>query len=82
MENDRNNFKTWKLKWANFLISSNFNSIGVTGAQDQQKKGALTAALSDDTFKWINGQGFNHADLMKAEFIIHPGHDKSLCAGR
>jgi hypothetical protein len=70
MENDRNNFKTWKLKWANFLISSNFNSIGVTGAQDQQKKGALTAALSDDTFKWINGQGFDNADLMKAEFII------------
>ncbi len=28
------------------------------------------AALSDDTLKWINGQGFDHAVLMKAEFII------------
>jgi hypothetical protein len=70
MEKDRDNFKTWKLKWADFLISSNINSIGVTGAQDEQKKAAHMAALSDDTLKWINGQGFDHADLMKAEFII------------
>ena len=70
IEKDHDNFKTWKLKWADFLISSNINSIGVTGARDEQKKAALTAALSDDTLKWINGQGFNPADLMKAEFII------------
>ena len=70
IEKDRDNFETWKLKWADFLISSNINSIGVTGARDEQKKAALTAALSDDTLKWINGQGFDHADLMKAEFII------------
>ncbi len=70
MEKDRDNFKTWKLKWADFLISSNINSIGITGTRDEQKKAALTAALSDDTLKWINGQGFDHANLMKAEFII------------
>jgi hypothetical protein len=70
IEKDCKNFKTWKLKWADFLISSNINSIGVTGAQDERKKAALTAALSDNTLKWINGQGFDHADLMKAEFII------------
>jgi hypothetical protein len=70
IEKDCDNFKTWKLKWADFLISSNINSIGISGAQDEQKKAALTAALSDDMLKWINGQGFNHADLMKAEFII------------
>ncbi len=28
------------------------------------------AALSDDTLKWINGQEFDNADLMKAKFII------------
>jgi hypothetical protein len=67
MEKDWNNFETWKLKWADFLISSNINSIGVSGARDEQKKAALTAALS---LKWINGQGFDHADLMKAKFII------------
>jgi hypothetical protein len=38
--------------------------------RDEQKKAALTAAMSDDTLKWINGQGFDHANLMKAEFII------------
>jgi hypothetical protein len=70
MEKDRDNFKTWKLKWANFLISSNINSIGVTSARDEQKKAALMAALWDDTLKWINGHGFDHSDLMKAEFII------------
>jgi len=70
IEKDRDNFETWKLKWADFLILSNINSIGVTGVRDEQKKAALTAALSDDTLKWINGQGFDHADLMKAKFII------------
>jgi hypothetical protein len=70
IEKDRNNFETRKLKWAEILISSNINSIGVSGVPDEQKKAALTAALSVDTLKWINGQGFNHADLMKAEFII------------
>jgi hypothetical protein len=70
IEKDCDNFETWKLKWADFLISSNINSISISGARDEQKKAALTAALSDDTLKWINGQGFNHADLMKAEFII------------
>jgi hypothetical protein len=53
IEKDLDNFKTWKLKWADFLISSNINSIGVTGARDEQKKAALTTALSDDTLKWI-----------------------------
>ncbi len=70
IEKDCDNFETWKLKWADFLISSNINLIGVTGARDEQRKAALTAAPSDDTQKWINGQGFHHADLMKAEFII------------
>ncbi len=70
IEKDRDNFETWKLKWADFLISSNINSIGVTGVREEQKKAALTAALSDDTLKWINGQGFDHANLLKAEFII------------
>jgi hypothetical protein len=37
--------------------------MGITGARDEQKKAALT-------LKWINGQGLDHADLMKAEFII------------
>jgi hypothetical protein len=53
-----------------FLISSNINLIGVSGTRDEQKKAALTAALLDDTLKWINGQGFDHANLMKAKFII------------
>jgi hypothetical protein len=44
--------------------------IGITGVRDEQKKAALTVALSNDTLKWINGQGFDHADLLKAEFII------------
>ncbi len=70
IEKDRDNFETWKLKWADFLISSNINSIGVSGVRDEQKKAALTAALSDDTLMWINGQGFDHADLMTAKFII------------
>jgi hypothetical protein len=70
MEKDWDNFETWKLQWADFLISSNINSIGVTGARDKQKKAPRTAALLDDSLKWINGQGFDHADLMKAEFII------------
>jgi hypothetical protein len=56
MEKDWDNFETWKLKWADFLISSNINSIGVSGTSDEQKKAALTASLSDDTLKWINGQ--------------------------
>jgi hypothetical protein len=70
IEKDRDNFETWKLKWADFLISSNINLISVRGAREEQKKAAPTAALSDDTLKWSNGQGFDHADLMKAKFII------------
>jgi hypothetical protein len=33
-------------------------------------KAALTAALSDDTLKWLNRQGFEPDELRKAEFII------------
>jgi hypothetical protein len=70
IEKDQDNFETWTLKWADFLILSNINSISATGARDEKKKAALTAAQTDDTQKWINGQGFNHTCLMKADFII------------
>ena len=70
IEKDRDNFETWKLKWADFLISSNINSINRAAVKEEQTKAALTAALSDDTLKWLNGQGFDPDDLGKAEFII------------
>jgi hypothetical protein len=33
-------------------------------------KAALTAALLNDTLRWLNGQGFSLDDLGKANFII------------
>ena len=70
LEKDRENFETWKLKWEDFLISSSINAIPKTAVKDEQTKAALTAALSDDTLKWINGQGFSPDDLKNATFII------------
>ncbi len=70
LDKDRDNFETWKLKWEDFLISSNINSITKTAVKDEQTKAALTAALSDDTLKWLNGQGFDPNDLRHAGFII------------
>jgi hypothetical protein len=52
-----------KLKWADFLISSNFNAINRAAVKEEQTKPALTAALSNDTLKWLNGQGFDPDDL-------------------
>jgi hypothetical protein len=69
-EKDRENFETWRLKWNNFLISSNINSINRVAVKEEQTKAPLTAALSDDTLKWLNGQGFDTDELRKAEFII------------
>ncbi len=70
LEKDWENFETWKLKWNDFLISSNINSINRAAVKEEQTKAALTAALSDDTLKWLNGQGFDPEELRKAEFII------------
>jgi hypothetical protein len=64
------NFETWKLKWKNFLISSNINSINRAAVKEEHAKAALTAAPSNDTLKWLNGQGFDPDKLRKAEFII------------
>jgi hypothetical protein len=60
----------WKLKWNDFLISPKINSINRVAVKGEQTKAALTAALSDDTLKWLNGQGFDPDELWKAEFII------------
>jgi hypothetical protein len=70
MEKDRDNFETWKLKWKDFLVSSNINAIEKAAVKEEQMKAALTAALSNDTLKWLNGQGFSLDDLGKADFII------------
>jgi hypothetical protein len=70
LEKDRDNFKTWNLKWADFLISSNINLINKAAVKEEQTKAALTAALSDDKLKWLNGQGFDPDNLGKADFII------------
>ena len=70
LEKDRDNFETWKLRWEDFLISSNINAISTPAVKEEQKKAALTAALSDDTLKWLNGQGFEPDNLKKAEFAI------------
>jgi hypothetical protein len=70
LEKDRDNFEMWKLKWADFLISSNINSINRAAVKEEQTKAALTAAFADDTLRWLNGQGFDPDDLGKAEFII------------
>jgi hypothetical protein len=68
LEKDREKFKTWKLKWNNILISSNINLINRAAVKEEQTKAALTAALSDDTLKWLNGQDLD--ELRKAKFII------------
>ncbi len=47
VKKDRENFETWKLKWNNFLISSNINSIYRAVVKEEQTKAALIAALSD-----------------------------------
>jgi hypothetical protein len=70
LEKDRDNFETWKLKWNDFLVSSNINSINKAAVKEEQTKAALTSALSDDTLKWLNGQGFDPDDLRRAEFVI------------
>jgi hypothetical protein len=70
IEKDRGNFKTWKLKWKDFLVSSNINAIEKAAVKEEQMKAALTASLSNDTLKWLNGQGFSLDDLGKADFII------------
>jgi hypothetical protein len=70
MEKDRDNFETWKLKWKDFLVSSNINAIEKAAIKEEQMKAALTAALSNDTLKWLNGQGFSLDHLGKADFII------------
>ena len=49
MEKDWDKFETWKLKWADLLISSNINLSGITGARVKQKKAALTEELSEET---------------------------------
>ena len=36
LEKDRDNFETWKLKWADFLISSNINSINRAAVKEEQ----------------------------------------------
>ena len=71
MEKDRDNMETWKLKWRDFLISSSINSISGLDIKAQQEKAALTSALSDDTLKWVGGQGFDPEDLKSADFIIN-----------
>jgi hypothetical protein len=49
------NFETWKLKWKDFLVSSNINAIEKGAVKEEQMKAALMAALSNDNLKWLNG---------------------------
>ena len=77
LEKDRENFETWKLKWNDFLI----NSINRAAVKEEQTKAALTAALSDDTLKWLNGQGLGLGDpLFTCECVsLVPTEEGELC---
>jgi hypothetical protein len=46
IEKNRDNFETWKLKWKDFLVSSNINAIEKVAVKEEQMKATLTAALS------------------------------------
>jgi hypothetical protein len=49
---------------------SYINSTNRAAVKEEQTNAALTAALSDNTLKWLDGQGFDPYKLQKAEFII------------
>ena len=37
-EKNRDNFETWKLKWKDFLVSSNINAIEKVAVKEEQMK--------------------------------------------
>jgi hypothetical protein len=38
IEKNRDNFETWKLKWKDFLVSSNINAIEKVAVKEEQMK--------------------------------------------
>ena len=88
LEKDKDNFETWKLKWEDFLISSNINSITKTGAKDEQTKAALTAGVVRRHSEVAQRSGIQPRRSQKRKFHhkedgrTHSGYNESLRSGR
>jgi len=68
--NDKSKFITWKSKWGYYLTASGIDGMIDDEQRNTQTRAALQMALSDETIRWLNTQGFTQEESDDAAFII------------
>ena len=66
LQNDKTSFKIWKEKWSSFQISSGLNLITDPDRAREAKKAALSAALSNDSIRWVHSNT-NLTEIQKTD---------------
>jgi len=69
LEKDKPNFNTWKSKWEWHIKGAGFEKLNEP-EKSESLRSELQKAMSDDTIRWVDNQGFSNSQMDDAKFII------------
>ena len=71
LDRDKEGFQLWKGRWENHLRAHRIHTIADEEERKERMNVELTAALSDETLKWITHREFTVEQKCDAEFILN-----------
>ena len=75
LEKDRSTFKQWKDRWNMHIRAHKIHLIADEDERRERCLTELTAALSNDTLKWIANRDFSNRDRNNSEALIQAFED-------